>query len=197
MTEQKTGPAALRPRSQRARAAVLKAATELMREPGPELTVDAIAARSGVSKATIYKHWPNKTAVAIDAFAEHMATQVPLPDTGSAHADLRELVHSVFAFYSSADGQTFAGLIAGVHGDETGKRMFVERFLLGRREGVRTVWARGVDRGELRADVDVEVAIDLLFGPAIFRLMTGHDTFGPDFADAVTEAALRGLATGV
>ncbi|MBP2477492.1 AcrR family transcriptional regulator [Crossiella equi] len=197
MTTDAPGPT-LRPRSLRARNAVLQAATELLREHQHEVTVDAIAARSGVSKATIYKHWPNKTAVAIDAFAEHMAQEVPAPDTGDAREDLRQLARAVYAFYASPAGQVFAGLVAGVQGDEDGKRVFVDRFLAGRRDGVRAIWRRGVERGQLRGEVDVEIAIDLVFGPAIFRLLTGHAPLGPDVAAAVTDAALAGLtAPGV
>jgi AcrR family transcriptional regulator len=161
---------------------------------GPSaVTVEQIAALSGVSKTTIYKHWPNKTAVTIDAFAEHMAQQVPRPDTGSTRTDLTEQVRAVCAFYASSAGRVFAQLIAEVQSDPDGAGLFLDRFLAGRRDAVRELWNRGLRRGDIRPDVDVEIGIDVLFGPAIFRLMTGHAPLDPAAAQAIADAALNGL----
>lgn len=185
------------PRSQRARDAVLDAATTLMLERGPNaVTVDQIAAVSGVSKATIYKHWPNKIAVTIDAFAAHMAQEVPRPDTGSTRQDLTEQVRAVCAFYASPAGRIFAQLIADVQTDPYGAGLFLERFLAGRRQAIRELWARGVARGDISRETDVEIGIDVLFGPAIFRLMTGHAPLDPAAATAIAAAALDGLLDG-
>jgi len=182
------------PRTERARNAVLKAATELMLAHGPNaVTVDQIAAVSGVSKTTIYKHWPNKIAVTIDAFAAHMAQEVPRPDTGSTRGDLVEQVQAVCAFYASAAGRIFAQLVGEVQTDPEGAGLFLDRFLAGRRQAVRELWDRGVRRGDIRAGIDVEIGIDVLFGPAIFRLMTGHAPLDPAAATAIAEAALDGL----
>ena len=182
------------PRTERARNAVLKAATELMLAHGPNaVTVDQIAAVSGVSKTTIYKHWPNKIAVSIDAFAAHMAQEVPRPDTGSTRGDLVEQVQAVCAFYASAAGRIFAQLVGEVQTDPEGAGLFLDRFLAGRRQAVRELWDRGVRRGDIRAGIDVEIGIDVLFGPAIFRLMTGHAPLDPAAATAIAEAALDGL----
>jgi AcrR family transcriptional regulator len=181
-------------RSERARNAVLDAATSLMLEHGPNaVTVDQIAALSGVSKTTIYKHWPNKIAVTIDAFAAHMAEEVPRPDTGSTRKDLTEQVRAVCAFYASAAGRIFAQLVGEVQTDPDGAGMFLDRFLAGRRQAVRELWERGVRRGDIRPGVDVEIGIDVLFGPAIFRLMTGHAPLDPTAARAIADAALDGL----
>ena len=182
------------PRSERARNAVLKAATDLLLAHGPNaVTVDQIAATSGVSKTTIYKHWPNKIAVTIDAFAAHMAQEVPRPDTGSTREDLIEQVRAVCAFYASAAGRIFAQLVAEVQTDPEGAGLFLDRFLAGRRQAVRELWERGLRRGDLRAEIDVEIGIDVLFGPAVFRLMTGHAPLDSAAATAIAEAALDGL----
>jgi len=187
-------PAAEHPRTRRARKAVLDAATALMLEHGPNaVTVDRIAALAGASKATIYKHWPNKTAVTIDAFAAHMAQEVPRPDTGSTRRDLTEQVVAVCAFYASSAGRIFAQLIADVQTDPDGAGLFLDRFLAGRRQAVRELWDRGVARGDIRPGTDVEIGIDVLFGPAIFRLMTGHAPLDPASAAAIADAVLDGL----
>ncbi|WP_433438274.1 TetR/AcrR family transcriptional regulator [Nonomuraea sp. CA-141351] len=176
------------------RDAVLRATTELLSEGGlPAATVDAVSARSGVSKATIYKHWPNRICVAIDAFDLHMAETTPVPDTGSAREDLTEQVRNVAAFYASPVGRVYAQLLAATVTDPEAAELLRRRFLAGRRELIRQIWHRGVDRGELRTDIDVEVAQDVLFGAIIFRLVSGHAPLGPSEADAMAEAALAGL----
>ncbi len=183
-----------RPRSLRAHAAVLAATRELLVEGGlPAATVDAISERSGVSKATIYKHWFSRTAVAVDAFAQHMAIEVPLPDTGSARDDFRDQLRRVCAFYASPSGRIYAQLLAGTVNDPEAGRLLRERFLAGRREAIAVLWRRALERGEVRPDVDVEIATDVLFGPVIYRLMSGHGPLGPDQADAIADAALGGL----
>jgi AcrR family transcriptional regulator len=184
----------MRPQSVRARESVLAATCALLAEGGlPAATVDAISARSGVSKATIYKHWPSRTAVAAEAFGIKMAKVIPLPDTGSAIGDLSEQVRRVSQFYASHAGTTFAQLLAACVSDPAGAPYFREFFLAGRREAVATLWRRALDRGEVRGEVDVEIATDLLFGPLIFRLMSGHAPLTEAEADAIAAAALGGL----
>ncbi|GII52345.1 TetR family transcriptional regulator [Planotetraspora thailandica] len=181
-------------RSLRVREAVLRATRDLLWEGGlPAATVDAISARSGVSKATVYKHWPTKTAVAAEAFGRHMAETVPLPDTGTARGDLAEHVRQVSAFYASPAGAVFAQLLAACVTDPEGAPYFRAYFLHGRREAAGTLWERAVRQGEADPSVDVETAIDVLFGPLIFRLMSGHMELTPGEADAISAAALDGL----
>src|ERR1700758_96816 len=101
-----------RPRSEERRDAVLKATMELMQEDDlRRASVDRIAARSGVSKATIYKWWPNRTAVAIDAFLRQMMADAPVPDTGSAAEDFRLTLRGMMGFYTSPSGAIYAQLV--------------------------------------------------------------------------------------
>jgi AcrR family transcriptional regulator len=186
------------PRSVRARQAVLDAARAPLDEGGlPAATVDAISARSGVSKATIYKHWPSRTAVAAEAFGVQMADAIPLPDTGSARGDLREHVRRVCEFYACHAGRVFAQLLAACVTDPEASRFFREFFLAGRRKAVAELWQRAVDRGEADRSVDVETATDILFGPLVFRLMCGHAPLTESEADAISSAALNGLLAGL
>jgi AcrR family transcriptional regulator len=183
-----------RPRSIRAHDAALAAARDLLREGGlPAATVDAIAERSGVSKATLYKHWPSRTALAAEAFGLQMADSIPLPDTGSAAGDLSEQVRNVSKFYASPNGTVFAQLLAACVTDPDGAEYFRDFFLAGRRQAIAQLWKRALERGEVRPDIDVETATDLLFGPLIFRVMTGHAPLTKKHADAMADAALRGL----
>ncbi|HEY0495960.1 MAG TPA: TetR/AcrR family transcriptional regulator [Kutzneria sp.] len=184
----------MNPRSVRAHNDVLAATIALLDEGGlPAATVDAISARSGVSKATIYKHWPNRTAVAAEAFGRRMADAIPLPDNGNARDDLAEQVRRVSAFYAGRHGRVFAQLLAATVADPEAAPFFREFFLDGRRQAVAVLWDRALARGEVKPSVSVETAIDLLFGPLIFRLLSGHAPLTPAEADAIAAAALTGL----
>jgi AcrR family transcriptional regulator len=147
-----------------------------------------------VSKATIYKWWPNKYAVAVEAFLSQMYAESPDPDTGSAPEDFRLAVRGMMRFYESPDGRIFAQLVAEAQNDPEVAVELRERLVASRRALVRAIWDRGVERGELRGDVDPEVAIDLFFGPAMYRLVAGHAPLDETAADDIVRAALSGLA---
>ncbi len=182
------------PRSDRVHQAVLVAAQELLQEGGyPAATVDAIAQRSGASKATIYKHWPSRTAVAATAFGQLMADALPLPDTGSSAGDLTEQVRRVSTFYASDLGLVFAQLLAACVDDPAGAPYFREYFLTGRREAIATLWRRALDRGDGDPAIPVDDVIDILFGPLIFRRLTGHYELTDEHAATLAASALRGL----
>jgi AcrR family transcriptional regulator len=184
-----------RPRSERSRTAVLRAASDLMHEVGLRaMTTEGIAGRSGASKATIYKWWPNKYAVAVEAFLSELLVESADPDTGSAAEDFRIVLRGLSHFYASASGRVFAQLIGQAQFDPVVAAELRDRLIQSRRDVSRAIWDRGVARGELRGDVDREVAIDIVFGPALYRLMTGYATLDEAAADAVVDAAMRGLA---
>ena len=195
MAEDRPGTRPGRPRSQQSRVAVLRATSELMRQVGLRaMTTEDIAARSGASKATIYKWWPNKYAVAVEAFLSEMAVESPDPDTGSAREDFRLALRGLIHFYTGENGRAYAQLVGEAQFDPKIGAELRDHLVGSRRELVRAIWNRGVARGELRADVDPEVAIDLIFGPAMYRLVAGHAPLDDTAADAVVDAAIRGLA---
>ncbi len=185
-----------RPRSEERRHAVLKAAMELMGEDELRIaSVDRIAARSGVSKATIYKWWPNRTAVAIDAFLHQMMVDAPVPDTGSAAEDFRLTLRGIMHFYSSPLGAIYAQLVGESQFDPTDRERVRTHQVNVRRAAVRKIWDRGVARGELDPKVDPEVALDLIFGPAMYRRATGHGGLTAADADVIVATAMRALAS--
>ena len=184
-----------RPRSERSRTAVLRAASDLMHEVGLRaMTTEEIANRSGVSKATIYKWWPNKYAVAVEAFLSEMFAESADPDTGSAREDFRRALRGMMRFYASPSGRVFAQLVGEAQFDPSVAVELRDRLVGSRRLLVRAIWDRGVARGELRSDVDPEAAIDLVFGPAMYRLVAGHAPLDDAAADAVVDVAMGGLA---
>lgn len=183
-----------RPRSEERRDAVLTAAIELMQEDDlRRASIDRIAQRSGVSKATIYKWWPNRTAVAIDALLHQMMADAPVPDTGSAENDFRLTLRAMMAFYTSPSGAIYAQLVGEAQFYPTERERIRTHQVNLRRAAVRKIWDRGVARGELDPNVDPEVALDLIFGAAIYRMMIGHGGLTADDADAIVDLAMRAL----
>ena len=185
-----------RQRCLEAKEAILSAAMELLEEKSlREVTAEAIAQRAGVSKATIYKWWPNKSLVALDAFLSRIQSNVATPDTGSARTDFTEQLKALIRFCSSPSGRLYAQFIAEGQCDRDFLVQFRDRFLQSRRDEVRIMWQRGVERGEIRADIDSDVALDLVYGPTIFRLLTGHSPLNDQQAEALVAAAFSGIKT--
>jgi AcrR family transcriptional regulator len=183
-----------RHRSLEAKSAILKATLQLLeRESLRKVTADAIARRAGVSKATIYKWWPNKSMVALDAYLAGMTERVAMPDTGSAEEDFTEQLKSLTGFYTSTLGRLFCQFIAEGQSDPGFLASFRERFLYARRDAARVMWRRGVDRGEIRGTVDGEIVLDLIYGPTIFRLLAGHGSLNDSESEAMVEAVFGGL----
>ena len=183
-----------RHRSAEAEAAILKATLHLLeRQPLRKVTADAIARRAGVSKATIYKWWPNKSQVALDAYLAGMAQQIPMPNTGSAERDFTQQLKAVMAFYRTSMGRLFCQFLAEGQSDPGFLKLFRERFLYARRDTARAMWRRGVERGEIREEVDGELVLDLIYGPMVFRMMAGHGSIGDRASEALVEAVFGGV----
>jgi AcrR family transcriptional regulator len=178
-----------RPRSEAARAAILRAAIELLQENGfSALSVDAIAGRAGVGKATIYRWWPNKAAVVMDAFLADTAPEMPFPDTGSAREDLRRQMRAVIRLLNTpAVRDPFVALIAESQHDPAVATALRERFVASRRKAATEVLTRGVQRGELRADLDPAVALDALYGALYYRLLVSGQRLTPRYADTLLD----------
>jgi len=183
-----------RQRSAEAEAAIMTATIDLLRKKClREVTADAIAQKAGVSKATLYKWWPNKNLIALDAFMAKMRASVPTPDTGSALRDFTQHIESVIRFYTSPGGACIRHFIAEGQSDPAFLSMFRERFLKVRRAEARIIWERGVKRGEIRDGLDEDIVMDLLYGPMIYRLLAGHAPLDDAHAEAMIAAAFRGL----
>jgi AcrR family transcriptional regulator len=183
-----------RHRSVEAEASILKAALYLLeRKSLREVTTDAIAQRAGVSKATIYKWWPKKSMVALDAYLGGLNARVVIPDTGSAIIDFSQQLQSVISFYKSSLGRLFCQFIAEGQSDPRFLALFRDRFLYARRDAARIMWKRGVLRGEIREDLDSEIVLDLIYGPMVFRLLAGHGSLCEQDSEAMVEAIFSGI----
>ena len=186
-----------RPRSERAHRAILQAANDLLESEGfAAVTVEAIAERAGVSKATVYRWWPNRAAVVMDGFLSIVSSEVPFPHTGHAREDIRLHMRRLTEALSGKIGQTVAALIAEGQSDPELAEALRSRWLSVRREEAREILELGIERGELRDDIDLEVAVDVLYGPIYYRMLVGHAPLDDDFADALADHIFAGLAAG-
>jgi hypothetical protein len=133
--------------------------------------------------------------VAIDAFLHQMMVNAPVPDTGSAAEDFRLTLRGMMRFYTSPLGAIYAQLVGKSQFYPTERERIRTHQVNVRRAAVRTIWDRGVARGELDPNVDPEVALGLIFGPAMYRRATGHAGLTPADADAIVATAMRALAS--
>ena len=181
------------PRGARAKERVLQAALEVLAEQGlPGFTIEAVAARSGASKATVYRHWTSRGTLLVDAM-DRSFQPFPAPSTGRLRSDLIELLTRTEALLSEAPfPRLMAAFIDAAERDPALARLHVE-LTERRREPVRHVLSQGQDRGEIPRDVDLELAVDLLAGPAFYRRFIAHQPFGGDYAPAIVDAVLAAL----
>lgn len=183
-----------RPVSLESRQAVLTAAAGLLDERGFNgFTVDEVARRSGVSKATIYKHWAGGFDVAVDAYGDSVTGAVPVIATGDAVSDLTSQIRRLAEFYASPRGRVIAQLLAAGTGQERGAALLREKFFAKRRADTAALIEQGKANGQLRADLDTDLAIDLLFGPIVFRLFNGIVPLDANGAAALARMALRAI----
>jgi len=165
--------------------AILKAAAELTDRYGfTGVTIDAIAAKAGVARATIYRRWPDKTALTMEAFLASVNSTLTWADTGSIREDARhQLVTVAVLLGEDPAGQRIARLIGDAQADSALGHAFRERFLGPRRAECRLAFERAVTRGQLRDDIDLELATDALYGPLYYRLLVGHQPLTREFAE--------------
>jgi AcrR family transcriptional regulator len=185
-----------RPRSERARQAILRAAADLLLdESGPRVSMDAVAERAAVSKTTIYRWWPSKEMLALDALLDWATAGSTPQDTGSLRGDMLALIHPwVEEIGRRPFGRVIAGLLEQSHADPQIAQAYRSRFVLLRREPMRAVLERAVARGEAPADLDLDVALDLIYGPLYHRLLHGHAPLTGRFAEDVVDRLLTGIA---
>jgi AcrR family transcriptional regulator len=184
-----------RPRSERADRAIIDAALSLFAEDGPAgLCIEKVAARAGVGKATIYRRWPGKEDLLLDAIA---ALQAPLPEPAgqSVREDLVTLLSAMRDSVADPRRAREFALLLG-EGAKYPRLMarYVETVLEPRREVIRSVLRRGVATGELRSDVDIEVALFMLTGAVLARGKYEPGSFPPGYVERVVEELLQGLA---
>jgi AcrR family transcriptional regulator len=178
-------------RNEAARVAVLQAADDLLVERGFDgVTIEGIATRAGVAKQTIYRWWPSKVEILLDTLAEDAETSLERPDTGSVRDDMREHLRR-YAHFLADDpaGRVLLALVGRAQHDAAMAATFAEGFLAEQREADRAMLERGVARGELPGALDLDGALDRLYGPVLYRALLG----GPPSSEALIDALVEGV----
>lgn len=187
-----------RPRSQAAHDAILKAAFRLVTKRGfRAVSVNEIAAAAGVGKMTLYRHWPNKASLVMDSLMVLIGSETAFPEASSAVESLRRQLHLQVEFFRSSRGNLIRSLVAEAQSDPELAGAFRDRWLNPRREGVRQMMQAAVAEGSLRRDVDIDTAIDLLYGSLYYRLLLASGPLDEQFIDCAYQQFLEGHETPV
>jgi AcrR family transcriptional regulator len=190
--EEYSAPVSRRPpnadrRRSRSRDAILRAGYELCQEIGyGRMTMDAIAARAGVGKQTIYRWWPSKAALTLDVFIDKTVNQITPDDTGDALDDLRRrLLKTVEVFTRSSLAPHLAAVIGEAQHNHDIAKELAKRLVVPARSEHREILLAAQRKGEVRDDLDVEILLDTLFGPIWFRFLVTKQDLTPEYAASV------------
>ena len=161
------------------------------------MSMDDVAEQAGVSKATIYRWWASKELLALDALATEWATpsSTKQRDTGSLRGDL--LAHLrpwIRQVNEKPYGRVIAGLVAQAQTDPDFATLYRENFVQPRRDAMRPVLLRAIARGEIAPDTDLEVSLDLLYGPLYHRLLHRHAPLTDRFTQQVVDVVIKGIS---
>jgi AcrR family transcriptional regulator len=182
-------------RSDRSRQAILATTIALIGEVGYDRTsIEGIAKRAGVGKQTIYRWWPSKGAVVLEALNESLAAVVDFPDTGDLVEDLRTQMKGVAELLGSTEvGPVYRGLLAAAQGDAAVCEGHLEQIIRPATVACHQRIERAQERGEVRADVDVQSLIDLLYGAIYYRLLLHTRPLEPEQIDPSLDIVFNGL----
>lgn len=184
-----------RPRDTRVHHAVLDAALDLLAEKGwSGLTMEGVAARAGTAKGTVYRWWSSKEQLVIEALLVDSAPYRQAPDTGSFRGDLAALLRGVAEFLNTPRARVLTSLLFETSRNQELADALREHLVAPRRRSVAEIVERAVRRGELRADVDVEVLVDAGTAQLLFRFLVTHEPLTDDLADRVVDLIVRGAA---
>lgn len=182
-----------RPRCPEVHRKILTSVIDLLGEVGyAGLTMEAVAARAEVGKASLYRRWSGKAPLVMEALLEHFGTTLAFPETGSAVNDLLLQMRGVAELLSDKPGRMLGCLIACSHEDPELAGEF-HQFLQQRRKAAKAILARGQERGELRRDLDLEVTLDALYGPLHYRLLVTGAPLDAAFVTTLWEHVMNGL----
>jgi AcrR family transcriptional regulator len=184
-----------RPRCEESRQAILRSTLRLLPRKGfADLSIEAIAADAGVGKATVYRWWPNKGALVVDAFATSTEEVLHFPDCGSVYRDISLQMNQFVGVLRSRRGAIVAAVIAGGQSDDDLIEAFRARFLRPRRKEAYNTLRRGIERGELPESLDLDLVLDILYGAVYMRFLIRHDVLSEHYINEVCRLVLAGAA---
>lgn len=180
-----------RPRCPLTHQNILQATRELVDEIGfANLTIEGIALRAGVGKTTIYRRWPNKSSIVLDAFFEDKPATCSFADTGNVRQDIRRQLRKLVKELSGPTGCKVATLMANGQFDKEMAAAFRARWIERHRNEALALIRQGMETGEIRKEADPEIMVDALYGPIYFRLLAGHAPLNQRLADELTDLVI-------
>ena len=178
-----------RPRSEKARKAVIRSTLSLLNRTGfHELSVEAVAAHAGVGKATVYRWWANKGELVIDAFVSAVEKELRFPSAGPVLQSIHVQMRRWAVIFRSPLGQIVAAVIGAGQSEPEILEAFRSHWVEPRRVEARRLLGQAIKNGEIRADLDPDTILDLLYGPLYIRLLLKHAPLNEEFVDTVFEA---------
>ncbi|MGA9039691.1 MAG: TetR/AcrR family transcriptional regulator [Terriglobales bacterium] len=183
-----------RPRSEEARKAILQSTLALLKKVGfSDLSIESIAAHAGVGKATVYRWWPNKAALVIDAFVSVVEAELRYPSTGPAEKAFREQMERWIPIFNSPLGKVIAAVIGAGQSDPEIIEAFRAHWVEPRRREARELIRQSMKAGEIRSDIDPDTILDILYGPLYLRLMVHNGPLALELVDKIFAVVLPGL----
>ena len=177
-----------RPRSEKARKAVIRSTLALLKQTGfHELSVEAVAAHAGVGKATVYRWWANKGELVIDAFVSAVEKELRFPSAGPVLQSIHVQMRRWAVIFRSPLGQIVAAVIGAGQSEPEILEAFRSHWVEPRRVEARRLLGQAITIGEIRADLDPDTVLDLLYGPLYIRLLLKHAALNEEFVDTVFE----------
>ncbi len=187
-----TSPVRGRPRDPRTRAAILVAARGLLERGGlTAVTIEAIAQQASVSRPTIYRYWPNAPAVAMAAFLETTGAANAARAHSSALAAFRAQLHALADAFAAPTGRSVAAMVAAAQSETELAKAFRNEFIARNRDAARTLLERCIAEKTMAVPEDMDVTLDLVFGPLFYRLLMGHAPITRSFADRLIDTVIR------
>ena len=181
-----------RKRSDQSHQAILQATRDVLEEAGYQaMTIEAIAARAGVGKKTIYRWWRSKAAVALEALTTSIDAHTHFPDTGSLGTDLLTYFEQAFPGLRGKSGTVLSGLAAEAQLDPEFAGIFQQAFIVPMKAGLVELLRHGLERGELASETNLEVLADLIYGAKWYRFLLYPAPLDDAFARDIVEIILR------
>jgi AcrR family transcriptional regulator len=183
-----------RPRSPRIQQAILKAAADLVMESGfKSLSIDAIAGRAGVGRMTIYRRWPNKAAIIMEAFVARVNPDTLFLSAQTYLDSIRLQMRTMAKLFRGRDGALLRALLAEAQFDAELAAALRERWTMPRRRMAISYFEKGIEKGLLRPDADPNAIIDILYAPIYYRLQMRTGPLSDSYIDEIFEHAMAGL----
>ena len=183
-----------RPRSEKSRKAILDATRRLMTHSSlGELSIEAIAKKAKVGKTTIYRWWPNKASVAMEAFLEQPGVQNIMPTSASPTETIKKQIENLIRQLKGQNGRIIAGIIAESQSDASVLDLIYDKFLKDRVGTLYTQFELGQKSGEFNTELDSDIAIDMIMGPLFLRVLSGENALDNSFAERYPTQALSML----